>query len=151
MHDESITVQAAACGVLCNLALEFSPMKASLIESDAVKKFVEYSKSDHASLKINGVWAINNVLFKADLKAKKSVMNILTFDALLELLHDSNRLIQEKALDIVRNLVYGAQEDVDWVYRNIGKDDLLDVIESKLQAMEIDEKDGASTSLVSHI
>ncbi|KAG1458847.1 hypothetical protein G6F56_006298 [Rhizopus delemar] len=147
LHDESITVQAAACGVLCNLALEFSPMKASLIESDAVKKFVEYSKSDHASLKINGVWAINNVLFKADLKAKKSVMNILTFDALLELLHDSNRLIQEKALDIVRNLVYGAQEDVDWVYRNIGKDDLLDVIESKLQAMEIDEKDGASTSL----
>ncbi|KAG0943590.1 hypothetical protein G6F32_007640 [Rhizopus arrhizus] len=146
LHDESITVQAAACGVLCNLALEFSPMKTSLIESGAIEKFVEFSKSDNPSLKINGVWAINNILFKADLKAKKSVMDILTFDSLLELLHDTNKTIQEKALDIVRNLVYGAQEDVDWVYRNIGKDDLLDVIESKLQAMDTDDDGGLYTS-----
>ncbi|KAI9276615.1 armadillo-type protein [Sporodiniella umbellata] len=141
LNDESITVQAAACGVLCNLALEFSPVKTFLIESGALSKFVGYSKSEDINLRINGVWAITSILYKASLNEKKSVMEILTFDALLELLHDSDQTVQEKALTIVRNLVYGPQEDTDWVYRNIGKDDLLDVIESKLQGMDTDEEE----------
>ncbi|KAI9349342.1 armadillo-type protein [Pilaira anomala] len=133
LYDESIVVQAAACGALCNLVLEFSPMKKKVIEAGAIKRFVEYSRSKDANLQLNGVWALNNLLFKADLEAKKAVMDVLTYDALIDLLHEPNPTIQEQALEIVRNLVFGKLEDIDWVIEGIGKDDLLDVLESKLQ------------------
>ncbi|KAG1178732.1 hypothetical protein G6F70_000240 [Rhizopus microsporus] len=139
LHDESQTVQAAACGALCNLVLHFSPMKKSLLEAGAIDKFVQYSKSNDSNLKINGIWAINNLLFKAELDEKKSVMEALSFDSLVDLLHDQNTTIQEQALEIVRNLVFGEQEDIDWVYEKMGKETLLDVIENKLQTMDTHE------------
>ncbi|CAO3654505.1 unnamed protein product [Mucor hiemalis] len=133
LYDESLVVQAAACGALCNLVLEFSPMKKSVIEAGAIARFVEYSRSKDTNLQVNGVWALNNLLYKAGLQAKKAVMDVLTYDALIDLLHEPNPAVQEQALEIVRNLVFGEQEDTDWVIEGIGKDDLLDVLESKLQ------------------
>lgn len=133
LYDESLVVQAAACGALCNLVLEFSPMKKSVIEAGAIARFVEYSRSKDSNLQVNGVWALNNLLYKAGLPAKKAVMDVLTYDALIDLLHEPNPAVQEQALEIVRNLVFGEQEDTDWVIEGIGKDDLLDVLESKLQ------------------
>ncbi|KAI7892329.1 armadillo-type protein [Mucor mucedo] len=133
LQDDSLVIQAAACGALCNLVLDFSPMKKCVIEAGAISRFVEYSQSDDTNLQLNGLWALKNQLFRADLQAKKAVMDVLTYDALIELLHEPNPTIQEQALEIVRNLVYGKQEDTDWVIEGIGKDDLLDVLESKLQ------------------
>lgn len=137
-------VQAAACGALCNLVLDFSPMKKSVIEAGAIQRFVEYSRATDTDLQLNGTWALNNLLFRADLNAKKAVMDSLTFDALIGLLHDPKINIQEQALEIVRNLVFGKQEDTDWVIDGIGKDDLLDVLENKLQvvsSMGIDDEE----------
>ncbi|KAI9495204.1 armadillo-type protein [Zychaea mexicana] len=133
LRDESTIVQAAACGALCNLTLDFSPMKKSVIDAGAIDRFVEYSRSNDAKLQLNGVWALNSLLYKADLSAKKAVMKSLTYDALIELLHEPNPAIQEQALEIVRNLVCGQQEDIEDVIEGIGRDDLLDVLESKLQ------------------
>ncbi|KAI9472428.1 MAG: armadillo-type protein [Benjaminiella poitrasii] len=150
LYDESTVVQAAACGALCNLVLEFSPMKKSVIEAGAIKRFVEYSQSNDINLQLNGVWALNNLLFRADLQAKKSVMEALTFDALIELLHEPVPTIQEQALEIVRNLVFGKQEDTDWVIEGIGKDDLLDVLESKLHptsSMGVEDEEEAMTAV----
>lgn len=110
-------------------------MKKSVIEAGAIGRFVEYSRSKDINLQLNGVWALNNLLFRTDLEAKKAVMDILTYDALIDLLHEPNPIIQEQALQIVRNLVYGKQEDTDWVIEGIGKDDLLDVLENKLQVI----------------
>lgn len=108
-------------------------MKKSVIEAGAINRFVEYTRSNEFNLRLNGIWALNNLLYKADMQAKKAVMDVLTYDALIELLHEPNPQIQEQALEIVRNLVFGKQEDTDWVIEGIGKDDLLDVLESKLQ------------------
>ncbi|KAI7878465.1 ARM repeat-containing protein [Lichtheimia hyalospora FSU 10163] len=133
LYDESTVIQAAACGALCNLTLDFSPMKKNVIDAGAIDRFVEYAKSDDPKLQLNGVWALNSLLYKADLQAKKAVMKSLTYDTLIELLHEPDMGIQEQALEIVRNLVCGQQEDVEHVIDGIGKDDLLDVLESKLQ------------------
>jgi hypothetical protein len=84
---------------------------------------------------LNGVWALRNLLCKADLEAKKKVMDVLSYNALIDLLHEPNIAIQEQALEIVRNLVHGQQQDIDWVIEGIGKDDLLDVLENKLQVV----------------
>jgi hypothetical protein len=129
-------------------------MKKSVIEAGAIGRFVEYSRSKDTNLQLNGVWALNNLMYKADLQAKKAIMDILTYDALIDLLHEPNPVIQEQALEIVRNLVYGKQEDIDWVIEGIGKDDLLDVLESKLQVISTmgendDDDEEARYSVVS--
>ncbi|KAI8334731.1 armadillo-type protein [Chlamydoabsidia padenii] len=133
LHDDSVIVQAAACAALCNLALDFSPMKKTVIDAGAITKFVEYCRSSDPQLQLNGIWAIKSLLYKADLAAKKAVMDILTFDSLIELLHEPKPGVQEQAMDAVRNLICGQVEDVEYVIDGIGQDDLLDVLESKLQ------------------
>ncbi|KAI9247987.1 armadillo-type protein [Phascolomyces articulosus] len=152
LQDDSIVVQAAACGALCNLTLDFSPMKKSVIDAGAIDRFVEYSRSSDPKLQLNGVWALNSLLYKADLAAKKAVMKSLTYDALIELLHEPNPSIQEQALEIVRNLVCGQQEDIEDVIEGIGRDDLLDVLECKLQVtsnMGLEGEDSTTMTSVS--
>ncbi|KAI7864822.1 armadillo-type protein [Spinellus fusiger] len=143
LQDDSVTVQAAACGVVCNLCLDFSPMRKSVIEAGGIERFVEFSRCSDAKLQLNGIWALNSLLYKSDLPAKKAVMKVLTYNALIDLLHQPIPAIQEQALEIVRNLVCGNQEAIEDVIEGIGKDDLLDVIESRLQttcAMEVDDE-----------
>lgn len=106
-----------------------------MIEAGAIERFVEYTQSSDKDLQLNGVWALRNLLCKADLEAKKKVMDVLSYNALIDLLHEPNIAIQEQALEIVRNLVHGQQQDIDWVIEGIGKDDLLDVLENKLQVV----------------
>ncbi|CAO3640626.1 unnamed protein product [Cunninghamella blakesleeana] len=147
LDDESLIVQAAACGALCNLALDFSPMKKNVIDAGAINKFVEYSRSKDHKLQLNGIWAIKSLLHKADLEAKKAVMESLTFNSLIELLHEQKSDVQEQALEVVRNLICGQIEDVEYVMNGIGKEDLLDVLESKLQVdsnMDIEGDDNDS-------
>ncbi|KAI8877562.1 ARM repeat-containing protein [Backusella circina FSU 941] len=142
LSDEAPIVQAAACGALCNLVLEFSPVKQAVIEAGAIERFVAFTQSSDKDLQLNGVWALRNLLCKADLDAKKKVMGVLSYNALIDLLHEPNIAIQEQALEIVRNLVHGQQEDIDWVIEGIGKDDLLDVLENKLQVVSSMGVDG---------
>ncbi|KAI8388249.1 armadillo-type protein [Radiomyces spectabilis] len=153
LQDESLVVQAAACGALCNLALDFSPMKKSVIDAGAVERFVEYSRSTDPELQLNGVWALNSLLYKADLQAKQAVMRVLTYDALVQLLHDPNPAIQEQCLEIVRNLACGQQEDIKEVIDGIGKETLLDVIENKLQVtsnMGIEDDESVTEAAVTY-
>lgn len=96
---------------------------------------------------MNGIWAIKSLLHKADLEAKKSVMEVLTYNSLIELLHEPKPEVQEQALEVVRNLICGQLEDVEYVMNGIGKEDLLDVLENKLQVgsnMDIEGVDNDS-------
>ncbi|KAF7723882.1 hypothetical protein EC973_001554 [Apophysomyces ossiformis] len=138
LQDESQVVQAAACGALCNLVLDFSPMKKSVLDAGAIERFVEYSKSDDLKLQINGVWALNSLLHKADIQAKKAVMKVLTYEWLAELLHERTLAVQEQALEMLRNLVCGQEEIIEEVIDGFGKDRLLDILESKLQFSQED-------------
>ncbi|KAI8088851.1 armadillo-type protein [Halteromyces radiatus] len=155
LYDESPVVQAAACGAICNLALDFSPMKKAVIEAGGIERFVEYSRSDDPKLQLNGIWAIKSLLYKADMTAKRAVMDILTYDSLIELLHEPKPGVQEQAMEAVRNLICGQAEDVEYVIDGIGKEDLLDVLESKLQVtsnMGLEDDEGeASQEVRNHI
>ncbi|ORX53932.1 ARM repeat-containing protein [Hesseltinella vesiculosa] len=132
LQDESVLVQSAACAALCNLVLDFSPMKKTVIEAGAMNKFIEYARSQDARLQLNGMWAIKSMVYKADLALKKSVMDSLTFEGLLGLLQESQTDVQEQALETTRNLVCGQLDDVKYVIEGVGKDELLDILESKL-------------------
>jgi hypothetical protein len=107
-------VQAAACGSLCNMILDFSPMKKTVIEEGGLASFVKFTHSENAALKLNAVWSLKNLLYSADTETKRTVMQQLGYEYLIELLNDPSLEIQEQALDLVRNLACGTKE-VLWI------------------------------------
>ncbi|KAH8551203.1 armadillo-type protein [Umbelopsis sp. PMI_123] len=140
LDDGSPVVQAAACGSLCNMILDFSPMKKTVIEEGGLTSFVKFTHSDNAALKLNSVWSLKNLLYSADSEIKRTVMQQLGYDYLIELLNDPSLDIQEQALDLVRNLACGTKEDIDDVFNGIGENQLLDILERRLaNSMMIDE------------
>ncbi|KAI9288494.1 armadillo-type protein [Umbelopsis sp. AD052] len=149
LNDGSPVVQAAACGSLCNMILDFSPMKKTVIEQGGLASFVKFTRSDTAALKLNSVWSLKNLLYSADSEIKRTVMQQLGYDYLIELLNDSSLEVQEQALDLVRNLSCGTKEDIDDVFNGIGENQLLDILERRLtNSMMIDDGgDNASLDL----
>ncbi|KAI8074812.1 armadillo-type protein [Gongronella butleri] len=151
LYDESILVQSVACAALCNLTLDFSPMKKNIIDAGAISRFVEFARSPDARLQLNGLWALKSLVFKADLGLKKAVMDAMTFDGLLLLLEDSKPEIQEQSLETTRNLVCGQTEDVVFVIDGFGWENLLNVLETRLQitsGMGVNDEEDPKPTLV---
>lgn len=147
LNDDSPVVQAAACGSLCNMILDFSPMKKTVIEEGGLASFVKFTHSDNTALKLNAVWSLKNLLYSADTETKRTVMQQLGYQYLIELLDDPSMEIQEQALDLVRNLACGTKEDIDDVFKGIGEIQLLDILERRLANSMIIDDGGDNTSL----
>ena len=83
LYDTSIPVQIIASASLCNIVLDFSPMKRIVIERGGVQQLVKLIKSEHAELRLNAAWARKNMLFQADLEMKRGIMSHLGWSTLL--------------------------------------------------------------------
>ncbi|KAJ3304588.1 hypothetical protein HDV03_002541 [Kappamyces sp. JEL0829] len=104
LFDPSIQVQIIASATLCNVVLDFSPMKRIVIERGGVQQLVKLIRSEHAELRLNAAWALKNMLFQADLDMKKGVMSHLGWPTLTLILNDREAEIQTQALNLFRNL-----------------------------------------------
>eukprot|EP00732_Lithocolla_globosa_P000798 Lithocolla_globosa_v1_NODE_307_length_4577_cov_13.906457.p1 type:complete len:663 gc:universal NODE_307_length_4577_cov_13.906457:252-2240(+) len=134
LQDPSLDVQVVACATLCNIVLDFSPMKQHVLDQDVLPILVQLidSSSHSLPLRLNSVGAISNLLYKSDSQTKLKTMKHLTFPTLLKLLQD-DLVIQEQALNIVRNLACGKDpNDIDQVFEGIGEP-LLPLLEDKLR------------------
>jgi len=136
LSDPFIQVRKAACATLCNIVLEFSPMKKIVIENNGVEKLVEMTQSMDPALRLNSIWALKNLLYQADSKTKELAMKILTYERLLELMNDSETNVQEQALNLLRNLASSKGEnafkDIENIFAGTG-DQLIPLIEAKLE------------------
>lgn len=115
LFDTDIEVQVAASAALCNIILDFSPMKQIIIEKGGVTRLVQLILGGSAALRLNAIWALKNMLYQADLSLKRRVMDELGWNNLSALVDDSNIALQEQALSLLRNLVCGG-EKVDIFY-----------------------------------
>ncbi|RMD43215.1 hypothetical protein DV735_g1970, partial [Chaetothyriales sp. CBS 134920] len=70
-------VRIAATKVLANLALDFSPMKESLLESAVVKKLCEQAHSANARLRLESICTLKGLVVNASKKLKQEVINEL--------------------------------------------------------------------------
>lgn len=89
-------------------------MKKTVIEEGGLASFVKFTHSENTALKLNAVWSLKNLLYSADTETKRTVMEQLGYEYLIELLNDPSLEIQEQALDLVRNLACGTKE-VLWI------------------------------------
>ncbi|KAG5459895.1 MAG: armadillo-type protein, partial [Olpidium bornovanus] len=161
LGDESIAVQTTASATLCNIVLDFSPMKKTVLENGGVERLVGLVSSMDANLRLNSVWALKNLLFQADSEIKQTVMRQLKYSQLISLIDDSDMGIQEQALNLLRNLACGKEsvsldsrplhvcrrfllnfsfafgwhgQDIEEVFEGIGEEKLMRILEYKLRS-----------------
>ncbi|KAJ1343326.1 hypothetical protein BSLG_002352 [Batrachochytrium salamandrivorans] len=135
LFDENIDVQIEASATLCNIVLDFSPMKKIVLEKGGIKRLVELLDQSESSLRRNALWALKNMLFQADSSTKTTVMQHLGWDKLLKLLDDEDIIVQEQALNLLRNAACGNEQDVEAVFNGFCDADILGLLERKLEVM----------------
>jgi len=119
LNDSNLEVQLSASAPICNIVLDFTPMKQTFIDRGGVGTLVKLTDSSIPLLKLNAVWALKNLLFMADMKIKKAVINVLTFDRIWRLLHCTEVGVREQAISLLRNLSYTKE----------GNSDTLDILD----------------------
>eukprot|EP01134_Creolimax_fragrantissima_P000071 CFRG0071T1 len=136
LSDDSPVVQAAACATLCNIVLDFSPMKQSMLDKGAVERLIDLTYSPVSELRLNSVWAIKNLLFQASMNVKEKVVAALGWQRIYELLNDDSIDIQQQTLICLRNLAFGGdlggESAIDLVVRETG-DALIPLLVEKMK------------------
>ncbi|KAF0444540.1 ARM repeat-containing protein [Gigaspora margarita] len=132
LSDESTDVQTMACATLCNIVLEFSPMRKQIMEQGGIEKLVKLVHSPDNTLRLNAIWALKNLVYHAESEVKYRVMEVLTYQTMEKLIEDPELDVQEKALNLLRNLACPKPEDIEEVFNGLTESRLMNIIESKL-------------------
>ncbi|PYI04218.1 armadillo repeat protein [Aspergillus sclerotiicarbonarius CBS 121057] len=70
-----IEVQIAATQVICNLALDFSPMKEAIISADVLPTLCEHAYSPSTKLRIESLWALKHVAYNSTNDVKVRIID----------------------------------------------------------------------------
>lgn len=132
LHDHSTSVQVAALGAISNIVVDFTTTKSTFLQCGGLKQLVQLSKSMDPILRLNALWALRNLMFLADNTCKEGILLELTASSLSSLICDPEHFVQEQALALVRNLVDGCINSVEYVFTEDGI--ILDAIGRQLQS-----------------
>ncbi|XP_072972787.1 uncharacterized protein [Typha angustifolia] len=116
LHDPSTSVQIAALGAICNVAVNCTTRKSVLLQHGGVTQLVLLSKSMDSALRLKSVWALRNLMFLLDRKDKDHILMQLTVSTLSSLICDAEHLIQEQALALVSNFIDGCGDSIKHVF-----------------------------------
>eukprot|EP00741_Cyanophora_paradoxa_P005561 tig00000900_g5391.t1 len=116
----AVEVQVSAAATVCNIVLDFSPMKKVVLEQGGVARLVALASAPDATLRLNAVWALKNLSYMAESEVKGAIMAELTYGRLFRLLEDPSPPVQEQALTLLRNLAYGKRGDIEAVFEGAG-------------------------------
>ncbi|VAI04886.1 unnamed protein product [Triticum turgidum subsp. durum] len=122
LYDSSTSVQIAALGAICNIAVNLTPRKSVLLHSGVVSQLVHLSKSMDPTLRLKSVLALRNIMFLMNPKDKDLILKELTTSTLSSLICDSEHSVQEQTLALVQNLLDGYVDSVNYV---IGEDGMV--------------------------
>ena len=140
LSDSNEQVLISATATICNIVLDFSPMKKTFLENHGISSLVSMLSKENSNLRLNALWALKNLLFQADSDIKVQVLNQLGRELILELCQDPSFVIQEQILNLIRNSACGKEQDIDFVIQSLGSVSLMDMIESKLCLLGIPDE-----------
>ncbi|MBA0713149.1 hypothetical protein Golax_012193 [Gossypium laxum] len=118
--DPSTSVQVAALGATSNIVVDFTTHKSIFVQCGGMKQLVQLAKSMESSVRSNALWALKNFVFQADNRLKEGVFSELTASLLSSLIRDPEPSVQEQALALVRNLVDGCINLIEFVFAEDG-------------------------------
>ncbi|KAK2879558.1 hypothetical protein FQN49_000751 [Arthroderma sp. PD_2] len=91
VKSNDIEIQIAATSVMCNLALDFSPMKDALLEDNMIPILCGNSHSPNSSLRIESLWSLKHISYNVPNKMKKDILEDLGIEWIKQVLsHDPN-------------------------------------------------------------
>ncbi|KAJ8770935.1 hypothetical protein K2173_022107 [Erythroxylum novogranatense] len=131
LDDSSVSIQVAALGTISNILIDFTTRKSTFIQYGGVKHLAQLSKSMDSVVRLNALWALRNMVFLSDEKCKEGIFLELTASLLASLICDTEPSVQEQALALVRNLVDGCINSVEYVFSEDGI--ILDAVGRQLQ------------------
>ena len=127
-----VDIQIQSTSSLCNFLLENSNSNTEIVE--CVNRLMKIFKTTtHKKIRLNAVFALKNVLYSlnSNFEMKKSLMKKITYETLLSLLDDSDKVIQVQALLMFRVLLFKSSEDIDEVFSHC-KEQLMTSLLCKL-------------------
>ncbi|PGG99286.1 hypothetical protein AJ79_08592 [Helicocarpus griseus UAMH5409] len=72
-----IDVQIAATSVMCNLALDFSPMKDAMIKANIIPILCEHSHSSNTRLRLESLWTLKHITYNTTNDVKIKIIETL--------------------------------------------------------------------------
>ncbi|KAG0263302.1 hypothetical protein DFQ27_001823 [Actinomortierella ambigua] len=150
LSDSDPGVLSCATATLCNIVLDFSPMKKMVMERGIVGKLVHMINYGDKIVRQNAVWALKNLVCEAESEIKEIVMRQYGYHNLAQLLNDNSIEIQEQALNLVRNLACKREHDIEQVFKGLGEHRLMNILEEKLAWDDKRLLEQSVLSLMSH-
>ncbi|KAL1542721.1 armadillo repeat-containing protein 8-like [Salvia divinorum] len=114
--------QVAALGAISNVVVNFNANKSVFTHCGGVTQLVLLSKSVESTIRTNAVLALKNLTFLGNNQCKEEILLELSTSTLTSLISDPEASVQEQVLALVRNLVDGTANSIDYVF---GEDALL--------------------------
>lgn len=130
--DPDVEVAAQAVGTLANMAVDFSAVKQQLLRHDGIARFASLAESMTPALRLHGVWGLSSVAYMGTAEVKASIAEQLPWSSVAALLEDSEPDIREKAMLLLRNLVYNSQQNIDAVLQ-WSSNSLLEAVRDALE------------------
>ncbi|KAL6563763.1 hypothetical protein OROGR_002722 [Orobanche gracilis] len=118
LYDSCSFVQIAALRAISNMVIDFIPHKTLLVQCGGLKQLVQLSRFMESAIRVNAVWALRNLTFLVNNGYPEAP-------------------VQEQALGLVRNLVDGTLNSIDYVFDDNGL--LLHAIGRHLRSTSRDE------------
>ncbi|XP_022754249.1 armadillo repeat-containing protein 8-like [Durio zibethinus] len=118
--DPSTSVQVAALGAVSNIVVDFTTRKSIFVQCGGMKQLVQLAKSMESAVRSNALWALKNFVFLSDNRLKESVFSELTACLLASLICDPEPSVQEQALALVRNLIDGCINSIEFAFAEDG-------------------------------
>ncbi|XP_056844403.1 uncharacterized protein LOC108857068 [Raphanus sativus] len=131
LHDPSSSVQVAVLGALSNIVLDFSSPKSTFIEYGGIKQLIELSKSMDPNARCSSLRALRNLMFLADNKRKELFYSEVKAQGFASLISDPEPSVQEQAVALLRNLVDGCLNSIEFVFDEDGL--ILDTVGRQLR------------------
>ncbi|KAK4275229.1 hypothetical protein QN277_018346 [Acacia crassicarpa] len=120
LSDLSSSVQVAALGAISNIVAGITPGISVFIQCGGIKELVQLTKSMDSSLRLNAVWALRNMVFHAEKTCIEAVFMELTASSIANLIHDPESSVQQQTLALVRNLVDGHIDFIEYAFAENG-------------------------------
>ncbi|KAJ0083491.1 hypothetical protein Patl1_29773 [Pistacia atlantica] len=118
--------------LLATLVVDLTTRRSTFIRCGGVKQLVQLSKSMDATIRLNALWALRNLMFLAENKCKEGVFSELTAPLLASLICDPESFVQEQALALVCNLIDGCIDSVEYMFAEDGV--IFDAVGRQLQS-----------------
>lgn len=133
--DPDVAVAAQAVGTLANMAVDFSAVKEQLLRHEGVARFAALADSMHPTLRLHGVWGLSSVAYMSTLEVKAAIAQQLPWSSMAALLEDSEPDVREKAMLLLRNIVYNSYADIQAAL-HWSSNRLLEAVRDALQRSE---------------